>query len=126
MHLENLSQCGMKMSLGLKQNSKEIALKSPCICFISNSPVTPDALSHGNLKKFGGVPNDNKQKPKTKIPWKCQGCKEDEWKCKLNPCEVRLKRTCTCNTLAAYQSYKYGSNGIYNILTAAIKALFLK
>ena len=35
-------------------------------------------------------------------------------KCKLNPCEVRLKRTSTCNALAAYQSYKYGSNGIHN------------
>ena len=55
---------------GLKQKSKEIALKSPCIRFISNSLVTLDALSHGDLKKFAGVPNDNKQKPKTKIPRK--------------------------------------------------------
>ena len=99
---------------GLKQKSKEIALKSPCIRFISNSLVTPDALSHDDLKKFAGVPNDNNQKQKTKIPRKCQGCKEDEWRCKLNPCEVRLKRTSTCNALAAYQSYKYGSNGIHN------------
>ena len=30
---------------GLKQKSKEIALKSPCISFISNSLVTPNALS---------------------------------------------------------------------------------
>ena len=49
---------------GLKQKSKEIALKSPCIRFISNSLVTPDALSHDDLKKFAGVPNDNNQKQK--------------------------------------------------------------
>ena len=55
-------------------------MTSPCIRFISNSLVTPDALSHDDLKKFAGVPNDNNQKQKTKIPRKCQGCKEDDWK----------------------------------------------
>ena len=51
---------------GLKQKSKEIALKSPRIRFISNSLVTPDALFHDDLKKFAGVPNDNNQKQKQK------------------------------------------------------------
>ena len=37
---------------GLKQQSKKIATKSPCISFISNSLTTPNVLPHGDLKKF--------------------------------------------------------------------------
>ena len=100
---------------GLKQKSKEIALKSPCLSFISNSLVTPNALSHVHLKNFAGVANEKPLKPKT-LTQKCKGCKEDEWRCKLNPCEVRIKRKTNPSALkqTSYQSYKYGSNGIHN------------
>ena len=82
----------------LKQKSKEIALKSPCLSFISNSLVTPNALSHVHLKNFAGVANEKPLKPKT-LTQKCKGCKEDEWRCKLNPCEVRIKRKTNASAL---------------------------
>ncbi|KAJ7371880.1 hypothetical protein OS493_022601 [Desmophyllum pertusum] len=102
---------------GLKQKSKEIALKSQCISYyISNSLITPNVLSHDDLKKFAQVANNKPLKQKT-VTRKCQGCKDDEWKCKLNQCEVRRKRTSNSLTSikqTSYQSYKYGSNGIHN------------
>ncbi|KAL9951170.1 hypothetical protein ACROYT_G043787 [Oculina patagonica] len=102
-------------AFGLKQKSKEIALKSPCISFLSNSLITPDVLTHDDLKKFSYVSNDKSSGKRTVIR-KCQGCKDEEWKCKLNPCEVRRKRTSYSLTSRqnSYQSYKYGSNGIHN------------
>lgn len=106
---------------GLKQKSKEISLKSPCICFITNSIITPNVMTHEDLKKFANVANDKPLKQKT-LTRKCQGCKDEEWKCKLNPCETRRKRTSNASG-SNYQSYKYGSNGIYT--TAVIKTLFL-
>jgi len=50
---------------------------------------------------------------------KCGACKEDEWKCKLNPCEIRLERVKNNNKLLdkqqiAYQSYTWGSGGLGN------------
>ena len=99
---------------GLKHKSKEISLKSSCISFISNSLITPDVLSHDDLKKFAHIESKPlKQKPSTR---KCMGCKDDEWRCKLNPCEVRRKRTSNAlvSKQTSYQSYKYGSNGIHN------------
>ena len=97
---------------GLKQKSKEISLKSPCICFITNSIITPNVMTHEDLKKFANVANDKPLKQKT-LTRKCQGCKDEEWKCKLNPCETRRKRTSNASG-SNYQSYKYGSNGIHN------------
>ena len=98
---------------GLKQKSKEIATKSPCLGFIPNSLITPNVLSHSDLKNFETIDKPAKQKC---VSRKCQGCKDEEWLCKLNPCEVCRKRI---NTLQgaqqlSYQSYKYGSNGIHN------------
>lgn len=100
---------------GLRQKSKEISLKSPCLSLILNSLITSNVLSHEDLKKFAHVADEKPLKQKTTTR-KCQGCKDEEWRCKLNPCEVRRKRT--SNTLVSeqtsYQSYKYGSNGIHN------------
>ena len=98
---------------GLKQKSKEIATKITCIKYIPNSLVTPSVLSHGDLTKFASIDSPLKQKSASQ---KCQGCKDEEWKCKLNPCEVRRKRISNSITSQqiSYQSYKYGSNGIHN------------
>lgn len=98
---------------GLKQMSMQIAAKSPCICFTSNSLITPDILSNDDIKKFEYNTKPLKQ---TTVTRKCQGCKDDEWKCKLNPCEVRRKRALNSvnSQQLSYQSYKYGSNGIHN------------
>ena len=98
---------------GLKQMSMQIAAKSPCICFTSNSLITPDILSNDNIKKFEYNTKPLKQ---TTVTRKCQGCKDEEWKCKLNPCEVRRKRALNSvnSQQMSYQSYKYGSNGIHN------------
>ena len=74
---------------GLKQKSKEIATKSPCLSFIPNSLITPNVLSHSDLKNFETIDKPVKQKC---VSRKCQGCKDEEWLCKLNPCEVRKKR----------------------------------
>lgn len=91
----------------------QIATKSPCISFMSNSLITPNVLSHDDLKKFESIDKPDKQ---NKASQKCQACKDEEWKCKLNPCEVWRKRI--SNSLTAqqtcYQSYNYGSNGIHN------------
>jgi len=80
-----------------------------------HSLITLNVFSHVDLKKFAHVADEKPLKQKTTIR-KCQGWKDDEWRCKLNPCEVRRKRT--SNTLVSkqtsYQSYKYGSNGIHN------------
>ena len=98
---------------GLKQMSMQIAAKSPCICFTSNSLITPDILSNDDIKKFEYNTKPLKQ---TTVTRNCQGCKDDEWKCKLNPCEVRRKRALNSvnSQQMSYQSYKYGSNGIHN------------
>ena len=98
---------------GLKQMSMQIAAKSPCICFTSNSLITPDILSNDNIKKFEYNTKPLKQ---TTVTRKCQGCKDEEWKCKLNPCEVRRKRALNSvnSQQMSYQLYKYGSNGIHN------------
>ena len=69
-------------------------------------------MTHEDLKKFANVANDKPLKQKT-LTRKCQGCKDEEWKCKLNPCETRRKRTSNASG-SNYQSYKYGSNGIHN------------
>ena len=98
---------------GLKQKSKEIATKSPCLSFIPNSLITPNVLSHSDLKNFETIDKPVKQKC---VSRKCQGCKDEEWLCKLNPCEVRKKRINKSQGAQqlSYQSYKYGSNGIHN------------
>ena len=74
---------------GLKQKSKEISTKITCIKYIPNSLATPSVLSHDDLTKFASIDRPLKQ---TSASQKCQGCKDEEWKCKLNPCEVRRKR----------------------------------
>ena len=106
---------------GLKQQSKEIATKSPCISFISNSLTTPNVLSHGDLKKFETI---DKPVQKKCISRKCQGCKDEEWRCKLDPCEVRRKRLNRSQGVVqqtSSQSYKYGSNGVAVIKTVSLK-----
>ena len=42
---------------GLKQMSMQIAAKSPCICFTSNSLITPDILSMTTLRSLNITPN---------------------------------------------------------------------
>ena len=44
---------------GLKQKSKEIATKSPCIF---NSLITPNVLTHNDLKKFESIDKPVMQK----------------------------------------------------------------
>lgn len=70
---------------GLKQKSKEIATKSPCISCIPNSLTTPNVLSHGDLKKFETI-----DKPVQK---KCISLK-----CRV----VKMKNGDTNSTLARY------------------------
>ena len=93
-----------KNVFGLKQKSKEIATISPCL--IPNSLITPNVLSHSDLKNFETIDKPVKQK--------C--CKDEEWLCKLSPCEVYRKRKNKSQGAQqlSYQSYKYGSNGIHN------------
>jgi len=50
---------------GLKQKSKEISLKSPCLSFISNSLITSNVLSHVDLKKFAQAADEKPLKQKT-------------------------------------------------------------
>lgn len=54
----------------------------------SNSLIAPDVLTHDDLKKFSYVDSDKPSKQKT-VNRKCQCCKDDEWKCKLNPYEKK-------------------------------------
>ena len=49
-----------KNVFGLKQKSKEIATKSPCL--IPNSLITPNVLSHSDLKNFDTIDKPVKQK----------------------------------------------------------------
>ena len=65
------------------------------------------------MKNFETIDKPVKQKC---VSRKCQGCKDEEWLCKLNPCEVRKKRINKSQGAQqlSYQSYKYGSNGIHN------------
>ena len=98
---------------GLKQKAKEIALKSTCICSTSTSFIIPEVLNHQDLKQF----TDAEKSVKKSTVRKCQGCKDEEWKCKLNPCEVRAKRQANAakSSTMSYPSYKlYGSSGIHN------------
>ena len=67
---------------GLKQQSKEIATKSPCISFISNSLTTPNVLFHGDLKRFETI---DKPVQKKCISRKCQGCKDEEFEMQTQP-----------------------------------------
>ena len=87
------------------------------ISFIPNSLTTPNVLSHDDLKKFETIDYGVKQVQKRCISRKCQGCKYEEWRCKLNPREVRRKRLNRSQAVVqqpSYQSYKYGSNGVHN------------
>ena len=87
------------------------------IRFIPNSLTTPNVLSHGDLKKFETTDFGVKLVQKRCISRKCQGCKYEEWRCKLNPREVRRKRLNRSQAVVqqpSYQSYKYGSNGVHN------------
>lgn len=96
----------------LKLKSKEISLKSNCIYSTSKSLITPQVLSHPDLNKF----MDTTPLTKSKQNRKCQGCRDEEWKCKINPCEVRRKRLNNQmrSKSSSYQSYKYGSNAVHN------------
>ena len=49
-----------KNVFGLKQKSEEIATKSPCL--IPNSLITPNVLSHSDLKNFETIDKPIKQK----------------------------------------------------------------
>ena len=77
--------------------------------------LLPQMFSHSDLKNFVTIDKPVKQKC---VSRKCQGCKDEEWLCKLNPCEVCRKRINKSQgaqqQLLSYQSYKYGFNGIHN------------
>lgn len=49
---------------GLRQKSKEISLKSPCLSLILNSLITSNVLSHEDLKKFAHVADEKPLKQK--------------------------------------------------------------
>ena len=89
----------------------------------SGHPVRDDnILEHEFLDLFW---NHEKKAEKTKTDFepvavrRCRGCKEEEWKCKLNPCEVRLERFKNKMNIVdiekrVYQSYTWGSGGLGN------------
>jgi len=74
---------GMNVYLVFNKESKEIATKRSSINFIPNSLTTPNVLSHGDIKKYEAI---DKPVLKKCISRKRQGCKDEEWRCKLNPC----------------------------------------
>lgn len=87
---------------GLNYKSKEISNKSPCIYMTSTSLTVPQVLSHKDRYLFLNI--NKTSTTQVKQPRRCKGCKEEEWRCKLNPCEVRQNKV---PSSAAYQSYKY-------------------
>lgn len=102
---------------GLKQKSKEIAANSTCIYATSTSYISTSLTSNDDLQHFSQTEKQvANAKLTTCIVRKCQGCKDPEWKCKLNPCEVRQKRKTNSilSSTNSFQSYKYGSNGLHN------------
>ena len=114
----------MNMYLVFNKKSKEIATKSPSISFIPNPLTTPTVLSHGDLKTFEAI---DKPVLKKCISLKRQGCKDEEWRCKLSPCELcrkRLNRSQGAVQQLFYQSYKVMA--LMEYTTAVIKTLSLK
>ena len=113
---------GIKMYLVSNKKVRKLPQKVPVlISFIPNSLTTPNVLSHGDLKKFETI---DKPVQKKCISRKCQGCKDEEWRCKLDPCEVRRKRLNRSQGVVqqtSSQSYKYGSNGVAVIKTVSLK-----
>ena len=63
----------------LKQKGKEISPKTNYICSTSTSFIIPQVLNHQDLKQF----TDAEKFIKKSTVRKGQGCKDEEWKCKL-------------------------------------------
>ena len=109
-------------AFNLKKRAEEISKN--CQKLSSGHPVRDDnILEHEFLDLFW---NHEKKAEKTKTDFKsvavrrCRDCKEEEeWKCKLNPCEVSLKRFKNKMNIVdiekrVYQSYTWGSGGLGN------------
>ena len=111
------------MYLVFNKKSKEIATKSPSISFIPNPLTTPTVLSHGDLKTFEAI---DKPVLKKCISLKRQGCKDEEWRCKLSPCELCRKRL--NRSQGAVQQLRVLSilMALMEYTTAVIKTLSLK
>ena len=119
---------GMKMYLVSNKKVRKLPQKVPVLTgFIPNSLTTSNVLSHGDLKKFETIDWGVKTVQKKCISRKCQGCKDEEWRCKLNPCEVHRKRLNRSQCLVqqqSYQSYKYNNNNNNNLLLIRRKYLY--
>ena len=57
-----------------------------------NSLRDDSILEHEFINLFWNHQTEKKNDKKLITPRKCGGCKVEEWKCKLNPCEVRLEK----------------------------------
>lgn len=104
----------------LKERAKDISRKCRRLSS-GNSVRDNDILKHQFLDLFWSHEKE-KTKPQNNtkpVPVrKCGGCKTEEWKCKLNPCEIRLERLKKRNAMVtkhnSYQSYIWGSGGLGN------------
>ena len=84
-----------------------------------NSLRDDGILEHDYINLFWSHQSQKKNAKQLLMPRKCGGCKVEEWKCKLNPCEMRLKKLKNKNVSVAkpqsfYQSYTWGSGGLGN------------
>ncbi|KAJ7328624.1 hypothetical protein OS493_023893 [Desmophyllum pertusum] len=101
-------------ALDLKKRAEEISRN--CQKLSSGNSVRDDGiLEHKFIDLFWNCQDETKHYTKP-TPRKCGGCKVEEWKCKLNPCEIRLERLKRKNVLVTkpliyYQSYSWGSGG---------------
>lgn len=103
-------------AFNLKKRAEEFAKN--CEKLSSGHSVRDEnILEHQFLDLFWNHEDKTDHTPVSKR--KCGGCKEEEWKCKQNPCEIRLerlrkKRNIVDNEKHFYQSYTWGSGGLGN------------
>ena len=105
-------------ALNLKKRAECISKK--CRKLSSGNSLRDNGiLEHDFINLFWNSQTEKKNDKKLITPRKCGGCKVEEWKCKLNPCEMRLEKRKNKNILVAkpqsfYQSYTWGSGGLGN------------
>lgn len=105
-------------ALNLKKRAECISKKSRKLSS-GNSSRDDGILEHDFMNLFWSIQTPKKNTKHLITPRKCGGCKVDEWKCKLHPCEMRLKKIKNKNVSVAkpqsfYQSYTCGSGGLGN------------
>ena len=103
-------------AVNLKKRAEELAKN--CEKLSSGHSVRDEnILEHQFLDLFWNHEDKTDHTPVSKRI--CGGCKEEEWKCKQNPCEIRLERlrkktNIVDNEKPFYQSYTWGSGGLGN------------